>query len=131
MIRAGVGGRVVRVDVDAAEAESCDPAGADHAAADRGRAARVRALASSATPGELQIGAHLVRPLDRVAEALDDLHRALDQIGVRGELATTQVQVVLQPDPDVAAGDRGERDVLQLLAADAERAERPASRGCC
>src|SRR5215204_2014989 len=83
------------------------------------------ALAPSATLRQLQLGAHFLRALERVAEAVEDLDRTRHKVGVARRPTATDVQVVFQADPDVAAGDGGQRYVLHLAPAERERAPRP------
>src|SRR5882757_2101962 len=54
------------------------------------------------------------------AEVLHDVHRALDELPVRRLHAALEVQVVLQPDPDVAAEQHRLGHPGQLVAADGE-----------
>src|SRR3954449_2458845 len=82
----------------------------------------------SAMPRERQLLAHLARAEHAHVHRLEDRHRALDELRVGGEHAAREVQVVLQPDPHVAARQRGERDVRQLHAADGEGREDRAGR---
>src|SRR4051794_36442979 len=72
---------------------------------------------------ERKLGAHLVGAQDADVHRLEDRHGALDVLPVRRERAAGEVEVVLEPDADVAADERRERDVRELPAADRERRE--------
>jgi hypothetical protein len=52
---------------------------------------------------------------------LDDRLGALDELGVRGKNAFRQVNVVLKPDANVAAGDDRLRHHWHLQGAQSER----------
>src|SRR5258707_14926491 len=71
-------------------------------------------------PTESEALAHLRGPGDTAAEAIDDLDRAVHQLRVRCEDAPRQVEVVLEPDPQVSAEEHRLRHHRHLHPPDAE-----------
>ena len=121
--RLGAGLRVgvVEQHVGAVGDEPPRPAGADDPAAEQPDAGRAAAALTARTQGEAV--ADLGRSLHAHVHRLEDAHGAGDEVGVRGQLARPGVQVVLQPDAHVAAGEHGHGHERQLHAADRERRE--------
>src|SRR3954471_9601238 len=75
----------------------------------------------SAMAHEAELLADVVGAEHAHVHRLEDRPRALDELAVRREASARQVEVVLEPDADVAAAERRERDVGKLHAPDRER----------
>ena len=119
--RVGIG--VVEVDVDAVEHEAGRPATTDHAAAEQPDPVEARGSGTSRPLHELELVPHLIGALDPHVHALQDLDGAGDELGVGGEMTAPEVQVVLEADAHVAAGERGHGDERELHPRDRERRE--------
>src|SRR3954468_17765625 len=75
----------------------------------------------SAMADEAELLAHVGGPEHAHVHGLEDRAGPLDELAVGGEGAPREVEVVLEPDAHVAAGEGGHRDVRQLHPADRER----------
>src|SRR5262249_41746378 len=73
---------------------------------------------SAGLPAELPAGVGWTQRLG--AEQLDDLDRLLDELAIGGEHAPVEIEIVLEPDADVAAEQDSLRHHRHLHAADAE-----------
>ena len=136
--RLGVG--VEQQDVDAVEQEAGRPAATDDTATEQADARPGRGSGSSAHPLEPCSSLTASLSLSRTSCGPMTLHVHPSRIGDgparRGRHwwpagPRPRVQVVLQPDAHVAAGQRGHRDERDLHAADRERREHrsPAAAG--
>ena len=118
-LAAGLRVGVVEAHVEPVEQEARRPAAADHPAAEQRD--DVRRI-------ETELLADLVRAEDARVHRLEDRHGPLDELPVRRELPAREVEVVLEPDADVAAHERRLRHIGQLHPADRERREHAAGR---
>src|SRR5690606_29900126 len=74
---------------------------------------------------ELELFADFLRPQNPAAHAFRDLDRPFRQGAVGGKHALVEPDIVFQPDADIAAGERGQGRIGQLIAADGKGREHP------
>ena len=114
--------------------EASGPRGADDARADDGGVVfhdRRGWTGGSADLLEVEHVAHLVGAHDVDVHGLENHGGPLDELGVGGLHTLGEVEVVLEPDPDVGTDQGGRGDVLELTAPDRERRVVPVRRARC